>query len=749
MRIEPGRKKIVLLCLFLFAVALRMLPWEHVFDSGRVYLYDPDCYVRLRKILVSLASFPAPSVYDYYEGFPKGSGVIAPPTMEYLVAALLYPFRHLPSVSVVAEKVITVIPPFIGGLTVVSLYKCVDSYFGEISALAAAVILILSLPHVDATLLGRFDNEMVEPLFLVLILWMYLRTYDDDGSLKRWVALGILSTAFLLSWRGAVFPLSVIGLDLLRRVFSPGSLEDETVRISRGAAVMYLCLAGFFALICASDVWQTGTLFSYNILSWFHVLLFGVTSFFFIGAAFLKKRRGIGKATLIASFLIFVALAALAVKLLVSDVLAGWNLFGRGNPWLNTIVEYQPLFHRGQDARGLLERYGGLFFVAPLLLIFLRSRVFGSFRGRYFLVLWTLIMLAAAIARQRFAVYHAVNAAIIGGICIYYIEKSFIERRTRHRNILLYLFPAVFCLLLLPTFPHFRQLYQHGAGFSIKGDLESSLLWLRDNTPCPGDPFRPDVKPSYGVLARWDYGGWLESVALRPVVATNYGTEKYGMEEVSRFFLSTGEDEMTHILVKNEVRYIFLDSLLTDLTMYSELLGKKERLFSEQWSPRLGTYVYFPTKEYYSLIISRLYYADGSMMAIGPTTFDPVERVRLVYESRSPANVHGFPGGIRKIKIFEYGGGARVIISGMPGKTVTMSQPIETNQGRRFTFFNRKVLGENGRVGFLLLYPKKIRPFTVGALGPAVFAEDGKKIRIEVGNLDLQQGKTFRISFAK
>jgi hypothetical protein len=124
-----------------------------------------------------------------------------------------------------------------------------------------------------------------------------------------------------------------------------------------------------------------------------------------------------------------------------------------------------------------------------------------------------------------------------------------------------------------------------------------------------------------------------------------------------------------------------------------------------------------------------------------------VEGVRLVYESPSPAKVFNFPWEIKKMKVFEYIEGVTAIIKGVPGEVVTLSQRIMTNQGRCFTYVNRKAFEKDGTARFKLLYTQKAYPFKTGAIEPATIMSNGKKREISITDSDVQAQKIVRVSF--
>lgn len=726
------------LILFIIAVSLRLLPWQHVFSNGRVYYYDPDCYIRYKQILAYLWSFPGTFIYDYFHGFPEGSGVIVPPTMEYAIAAIAYPFRDITNMASVIERAIAIIPPILGGLTVVLMYRFMCYWFDRFAAVTAAMLLAFLPPHIDVTVLGRFDNEMTEALLLLLICSIYSKTYVDENGKRRWIMLGLCSALFLTIWRGALFPLSLIGVDLLRRTAEHWSDKDKNRDLAQGAALMYSTIAAIVAFICITNIWNTGHLFTFNIISRFHLLLFGMAAiiFFCLSFAHSEKRT---KLIIGNSFLI---IFLLTVILLRSNLVQGVNILvgsSRLTPWLNTIREYERGFHSYH-----FFLYGIIPFIVPFFLFIFYHKAFGNLRIKRFMILWTILMLLAAISRRRFVLYFTLNAAIMTGVLaqffVTWVRERGISRRWNTALI------AVLLLLQVPTFYYFSEVYDKGVGYDIKGDIEDTMLWMRNNTPSAGDPYRPYIKPGYGIMAHWNYSGWIESIAQRPSVTTSYGMETYGMEEAAQFFLSTDESEMRAVLDKNKVRYMIIDKMMDSIPMYAEIIGRKNIYVTEEWDSKLDTKVYNVTGKVFALIVTRLFAADGSMVLAGNILFKPVEGVRLVYESLSPADILGLPWEVKRFKVFEYNKGATVKVRGVPGEITAISQLIETNQGRRFTYYNEKVIGADGTTSFTLMYKNKIGRGTTGAVSPATIFYRSKNVTLSVADADIDRGETVSLS---
>lgn len=723
------------------AVGVRLLPLLHVFSGGRVYLYDPDCYVRLRKILVYLQAFPATSVHDYFESFPRGTGIIAPPTMEYFVAALAYPFRAFAQLRPVIETAIAYVPVLVGAVTVIVLYRFMERSLGRTAAAVAAAVLALYPPFIDATVLGRFDNEMLEPLLLLATMRIYISTYEDQRNPRSWWSVGAMSVLFLSIWRGAIFPLSILGADLVARILSLRQDGREALSLGRMSALMYGTAAGLVAVICVTNLWETRSTFSFNIISWFHVALFGAAAAAMMILSAVISRRYVGPTVgVLAGYSALTVILLVLAGFLGQSLVQGMRVVGGGDVWIDSIAQYQ----RGMSAARAVIMYGGLSFAAPLAIFCFRDFIRERLAWHRLLLVWTLFIAVAVIARGRYAEHYGLNVAILSGIAFSVLPG----RLARWRGVAGTFAPVIVALAMLllqaPTVMYGTALYANGPSLSLKGDIEDTLLWMRDNTPSAGNPLLPWVRPDYGVLARWDYGGWIESVAERPTLTTNFGTEAYGMEDVAQFFLANSEEEMMEVLRRNEIRYMIIDKVIGDLPMYARIIGRENSFYSAQWDPRRKTTVQVPDRAAYSLISSRLFFADGSLREHGGIRFAPIEGVRLVYESATPAAVGGLPWEIRKLKVFERTDGAVLLVQGRPGRTVDFEQRIETNQGRIFTYRNEKIIAQDGTARFQVVYPARMSAHATGAVGPVILSGAGGRRMIAISDEDIRSRKIVR-----
>jgi dolichyl-diphosphooligosaccharide--protein glycosyltransferase len=664
--------------------------------------------MRFRRVLVYLNAFPATAVHDYFQGFPQGTGVISPPTMEFLLAAFLRPLRSWPGLAPALRAAVAFLPPLCGAATVLVLGAFVRRWFGAVAGVVAALALALMPAHVDVTVLGRFDNEMLEPLLLLLLAAAYARTYAAPASISAWAKAGGAATAYLLVWRGALFPLAIVGADAARRVVVRiGS--DEARVVARGAAAFAAVPAAVLLVVCGTNAWGTRDAFLFNVPSLFHLALFSWASVVALVASRLLPPDDRLTASRAAGLGGWLALALVGLALMGLQLRSGLTVLQGGDPWLDSIVQYE----RG-SLREAPVQFGLLAVLTPAVLLWLTRPRFASATPRAFLIGWSIVMLVAAALRLRFAMYLALNVALLGGVGIAAIAERFAPRRALLASIVLLL------LLQAPTYPDLLTFFRYGPTFSIRGDVEDTLLWLRDHTPRAGDPTRPTTPPAYGVLAPWDWGGWIETIAERPSVATSFGREAYGMEELSHFLLAPDPEVAAAVVAKNRVRYVVLASVFRSLATHARLL--RDPVVYIQEIHRGKATGYLPTRAALALPSVRLFFADGRLAEIPGVTFAPVDGFRLAYESGGNEPVPDIPWDVKRVKVFEVVEGARVRVHAVPGAAVTVSQPIETNQGRTFPFESRKVSGADGTATFVLPYAPKAGTASTGSVGPVSVA---------------------------
>ena len=219
---------------------------------------------------------------------------------------------------------------------------------------------------------------------------------------------------------------------------------------------------------------------------------------------------------------------------------------------------------------------------------------------------------------------------------------------------------VVFFFVFCPNIAR-AQDQSSAAPFAISNDWETTLLWMRDNTPDPmgdanayykdydaipeGETFvYPDS--AYGVMAWWDFGYWISRVAHR-LPNTNPSQSYEPIFKVANFFLSqdlTSAEETRQLL---HSRYIISDyevstSKLAAIIQWAGLNVEKylPEYFIAQGSQLYQAPVY--SLDYYRTLIVRLYNFDGKAVAEGKPTVITYEmatttsgvQVKLITDSK-------------------------------------------------------------------------------------------------------------------
>jgi dolichyl-diphosphooligosaccharide--protein glycosyltransferase len=406
----------ILLLIFAVAVTVRSLPFHFVFDGGDVFFFEGDCYMHLRKILLHIKNFPSFVTFDYFEGYPVGTPAISPPLLDYLLSAasMLIGLGN-PSVGQV-ETLAALVPPLTGGLTAVAVYFLAKSIFSTEAALISAALTALMPAHIEFSILGRFDNEMMEPLMVTVLFFSFIRLQKGRSGLSGIVLCSLAAFFTLLFWRGATIWIIFVAFMGLVDVTADFMRRESPWKGSVQMGSALLILSACLFLMCYFNVWGTQDSFSFNIISWFHTAVFSAASaatfiYGYTGAAWLK--RGWPKAGFFACLTVAVAAAAaLAFLLLPSlgeNLAAGFGMLGIGkkDPWIQSIMEYKPLLS-GQITVAVMHRYfGWVFWLIPFIVGYMCYCLYknGHDKGKMFFVMTAVYVVALTLMRRRFWQY--------------------------------------------------------------------------------------------------------------------------------------------------------------------------------------------------------------------------------------------------------------------------------------------------------------------------------------------------------
>ena len=219
LRIELSHGQIMAyaaLALILFvALIIRILPlrWENL-TSGTTTLNEFDPYYQYSITL-----------------YMVNHGLLSPWTTNWVNHQLWYPFGlnmahtllpSIPMTGAVIYDVITalgasvnlmtlcaMIPPIVGVLSVLVIYFLGKDFGGRTVGLLSALFLALEPSIIERTSLGFFDTQVPGTIGLILFVFLFLRSIDNNRSLRASILYSLGAAAalayFIAGWGGAYY----------------------------------------------------------------------------------------------------------------------------------------------------------------------------------------------------------------------------------------------------------------------------------------------------------------------------------------------------------------------------------------------------------------------------------------------------------------------------------------------------------------------------------------------------------------
>lgn len=756
---EHIRNAVTIAVIFLVGAYIRLIPWDNFITSAGIYFLEADNYEHFRKVLILLKQFPNIPGHDFYMGFPVGTGNIWAPLTDFSFAVIIRALSLLPSVEGDIAYILAALPPFVGALAVVPLYLWCRKTFGFRAAIIASVIFIALPSHIFTTVVGRPDNELFEPICAGITFYLYAiaASEAESGEARgnRLVVLSALSglsaAVSLLYWRGAVIWWSILGLYSFVMVFGYSFREGRRwLGFFVSCAVAFLTTAFVIAFVLVFNPFSLKGGTEFNVVSWFHVIaaLIIVASLSALAlAVYLKKERsaGLGKAVIAGGALLAVVfmIFALISPSFFKGIIEGLGVVGGGNKWTSTIAQYKPLLSdSGRFSIKVPLVFSTIFlFVSPVVLLSLSRKWRRISAASLFFVFAGWVLLAVTLVNGRYENVYTLIVAATGGVFLSSVG-GLIEARIKGAGGKAAGTIAVVVLIvigLMPSLSFYKGL-SHTGPFLIAGDLEETLFWVRHNTPPTSNYLEPQKKPEYGVLAQWEFGGWIEAVAQRPSVATVMGTETHGMKESAGFYLATDEREFLNILDDNGVKYFILSKTLESLPEYAAILGEDPSGYVNRKVLPDGRETIETGPRFFDLITTSLYLNDGQRAA-SPIPFRSVPGVRLVYESRGQSDFKGLPQEVKKYKVFERVKGAIVKGTARPGEPVAMAGLVMTSTGRKF-FVTSDTSADGEGVFYLnFFYPNvDMREGKTGIVSGYIVQVGKKKYEMQISEKDILEG---------
>ena len=670
---------LILAIIIMAALWLRvLLPYNQVFVNDWVKLTGVDAYYYGRLVDNVAQHFPVLTEFDPYYLFPKGTSTsIEPNFFAYLIGGIIWllglgrPDQHL------TDLVLVYVPPILAVLTIMAAFfigKALKNIWAGL--LAAGMLAIMPGEFLNRSLLGYADQHIAESMFVAFFIMFVMFAFKECEGMdlsflrdKGWraavkpaiycVLAGMALALYMLTWAGAALILLIFFVFLVIQVIVD-YIKGRSVYIT-GALGVVIFLVGLVFYMPAGRSYFS----SLSIIGGI-ILIVLITAM----AGFMQRRRiksGYYLLTLVVLGILGIGLVYVinpAMYALIIDRLLG--IFG-WNPD-TTIMEMQPLLlSRGDFTLGVAYgnfTVGLILGLAGLVLVIYQS-VKQPGPTKILLIVWSILMMLAAIAMRRFCYYFAVNLAVLSGYFIWWIlslvgfgrqsipenaksqayrtkaERMRVAKAEKSRNPVFMGITLVIALFVM-VYPNLGPLPGGSKPaidvatrplFAPTNYWFESLEWLRSNSPEPlGDanayysvykaPGEAGgfvyPKDAYGVLAWWDYGYWITRIGRR-IPYSNPGTSGLGGE--AYFLLAQDEQAAGKALKDANIKYFIIDS---DIASYEGKYFALANWYGGSYHDYYDIYLkqqdnkYTPVilfyPAYYQSMVIRMYNFDGKQV---------------------------------------------------------------------------------------------------------------------------------------
>ncbi|MDI6716385.1 MAG: hypothetical protein QME63_05530 [Actinomycetota bacterium] len=709
------------------------------YNPAYVLAADNDSASYLRLFDLALTKFPKmPGSIDFYSAYPWGFKQVISPIWPYFLAMFSIPmsviFRLQPA------QAAGLLAIAVGLAAPIPIYFFTKEIFGKQIALISAFI-SLFLPRFVSLSNTRIDHHVADLLLVSLIFASFLnaRRYYIEKKTSDFVILlgvaGMLVAAAMLISLSLILILSMIMVPVIISLFIFSREEVEPVfAVSCG-------IFGFASLILAlltlTTTWFVKS-FDFSHLSYLHIAVFGVIAII-SGVGFAAFRTSINLSTIriiVASAL--VALIGLAFSISpTSSILVKAYLRSIGSyPLGIETQELSSMFSRGIFIP--IAHYSYLFFIAPLAIIYsllaiLHKRAF-KFEHLFFYSMFTLLGFYA-IEALYYSLYLSIFIVIGYALSIALVARSFRvkinDTKSGNKRVNLMLSVCTLAVILVMAYEDSVLLKP----VMTNPNLLDIAQYIRENTPAPGNFYRPEEKPSYGIMCNWDQSFRLQYFSQRATVSTgNHETGIKGVIAAEKFFQALSENEGLKVLEGLNVKYVVIDRLID---------------FWEGDISRIGEPTIRPIE-----VARRVDPSEADMNKIRQTM-----AARLYYDILSPPPIDNRPPlhhfrllyisdafyGPEPFIIQEVVKGARIIVKMAPGDTASIETKITANNGYVITWRSTGQADENGIFSTIV-------PYSTQGGKPFIKVE---RYRLKSGNIDsffdvdedaVQNGETISLS---
>jgi len=274
----------VLLLILFVAFTIRIFPlrWEIAPEKNTLLLseFDPYYQYSLAKYMVEnglLSPYIPPGWVDHQRWYPDGINMSMSYPSLAMTAAFFYDIISMLGINIDLMSFCALFPAIMGTLACLIIYFVGKDIGGTPVGLLSAMFLALSPSYIQRTSMGFFDDETIGIVSLLLFMYMFLKSIEDErplnSSVKYAIGSGLILGYFISGWGAAFYPIGLTALFvfvlILVKRYTQRLLLSYTITFGLGlfiaVNVPYLSLgyltgtpillvAGAFALLCIAEV---------------------------------------------------------------------------------------------------------------------------------------------------------------------------------------------------------------------------------------------------------------------------------------------------------------------------------------------------------------------------------------------------------------------------------------------------------------------------------------------------------------
>ena len=566
-----------------FTIRILALRWENL-GAGTALLneFDPYYQYSITKYMVDNGPlspyYPTPWI-NMQKWYPDGLDMsLSLPSLP-MTGWALYSFVSLFGVNFDLMTFCSVLPAFIAAVACLIIYFVGKDMGGRTVGLFAALFLALAPSFLQRSSLGFYDTEVPGVIALVLFIFLFLRSFDSNRSLRTSIAYSLGAGAslayFIAGWGAAYY---IIGLSVMF-VFILVLLR----RYSQRMLINYSITFGLALML--------GTKVPYINLSYLvsGAVLPVIAVFVVLLIAELLRNNISAKAKLALTVATIVGIVGSFIALGVTGVLGG--LAGKFITVIDPFIRASsPLIDSVAEQR--ISAWGNLYIELGISILFFLVGLYFTIRNpsnrNLFMLVFAATSLYFATSMVRLLVLFAPAFAIIAAIGILSLLKPFFtllkevpsslakSKRRLPRVSKEYSGVVVFIIFMLLMsnlafspqtggMPRVvNQAYTPTAisasslpvgGSSLTGQVTAwldAVQWLRT------------LPSSTAVVMWWDYGNWLADLGNVTSLADNTTVNATKIQDIGFIFMGNQNQSMTMLsnYGQNRVKYIAVFEVL-------------------------------------------------------------------------------------------------------------------------------------------------------------------------------------------